>query len=415
MFILDDDYNISKLLRTEWMDISAKRQLLDMFNLGENYLTDLPDRTTSNNPFTRFRYPEFDPGTNVGKRRQSVRERDLPFAQWMCENVVNIMGYAGYAATSQSSPGVHGVFHQEFIFCNAFAFMDRDLSNVLDWQHFNKGNIPNSETIKTYMNQLGLYRSYNVNFHAGDLLQHSIWTLLFSEDIMRQNAITQPPQMIDNLDHVTAFCAFIHDIGKMYPDGAKKNEARKNFRYFSISNHPWIGAQYILGELGLPVYDANLNLIGYLNIKKLFEGFGFKYETYKAYVATVVNMHWDFGEMVRQLNESNWDADLAHNLSVAYLQKIKSTYNPGKNELVNCLYSCLVVSIADVLGSQPYGVGRLEDPAVIGHRLNKQSYFFPWLTNMPKKYRGGNIDKSSNIGTIGIKFANNIMQYAISL
>jgi hypothetical protein len=222
--------------------------------------------------------------------------------------------------------------------------------------------------------------------------------------------------MIDNLDRITAFCAFIHDIGKMYPEEAYVNHARKNFLYFRIKDHPKFGAEYITKEKQLPVFDADLNPTGHhLDIEGLFNDFGFDYKNYALYVATVVNVHWDFGGMVSQLNKSNWNADLAHKLSVAYLQKIRSTYNPSKDEFVNCLYSCLVVSIADVLGSQPYGVGRLEDPAVIGDRLNKQSYFFPWLTNMPKKYRGGNIDKSSNIGTIGIKFANYIMQYAISL
>lgn len=407
MYLLDDDQNIAKLLNTKWMDKTEKKRLLQMFHLDAKYLKTPPVRTMEDTPFTRLRYPNYDHSTKRGKQRVSSREWDLPFAKWMCEHVVTKMRYSGYAATSQYSVAHGGQFHQEFVFCNAAKYLQRDYGNILDWQHFNPGA---TKPILTYIRQLTYYQSYNVNFHAGDLLQHSIWTLLFSEYIMTHNNIVLPPAPYKDLAKLTAFTAFIHDIGKMSPKHTRANRTPigLGFKYFSIPDHPTIGSAYVSGRKKLPVFDGDLKQVGVLSIDKLFKAFGINLR-YKPLVAAVIDIHWDFGDTLRKLNSAS-NKDKA---AVEYLGKFLKVFPVKRDAFLNGLYVALVVSMADIKGSQPYGVGRLAKPMKAGTRLNKASSIFPFLTNVPKKYRGGNVATISQVDTIGKRFADHIMTMAI--
>lgn len=409
MLILDDDYNIAKLFSTDWMPAKEKGRLADMFQIKQIN----PVRTNEDNPFTRLRYQteQRKPDgsvTYVPKQRKSSREWDLPFADWICENVIKKQNYSGYAATSQHTEQHSGQFHLEFIFCNAFSWLYRDLNNILDWQH-NPKKYPNN-TVKIFIEQLGLYQSTNVNFHAGDLLEHSIWTLLFAEKIMKHLDITHPPIQFDNLSKLTAFSAFIHDIGKMYPEHATRNIKTGHFIYFSMPSHPTDGADYINGPLQLPIYDNDLNKTGVMNIDNLFEEFGID-RKYKEIVGPVVQVHWDLGNYLIELKNGGDKNTLAEH----YLNKLLGIYNIDRDHFLNFLYIALIVSMADINGSQPYGYDRISEATVKPNNfeLNKASHYFPFVTNMPKQYRGGNVAIVSNIDSAGREFANFIMQKAI--
>lgn len=390
-YLLDDDYNIAKLFASDpgVVPEEKKRELAQMFSITNR----TPQRTSSANPFTRIRYQ---------KDRISNRAWDLPFAEWACRVVVTRQGYAGYAATVQYTQAHGGRFHLEFIFCNAFKYLSRDFDNILDWQH-NPRNY--SDTVRLFMEQLSLYQSVNVNFHAGDLLQHSIWTLLFAEKII-ETRIIPPPVDDENFRRLTAFVAFIHDIGKMTPEMTTANEKRKKFIYFSIKPHPEIGAEYILGQKPLNIYNSDLQPIGALNIDDLFRAFGIDDMSNKEAVANVIKFHWDFGEMLRNFNADKTKADYYTDL---YIQKILSVYDPGDSlKRKAFFYILLVVSIADIKASQPYGVDRLTNTT--GNiQLNKSSHFYPFVTNMPKQYRGGNVAEVSGINSTGVDLAKMIL------
>ena len=66
----------------------------------------------------------------------------------------------------------------------------------------------------------------------------------------------------------------------------------------------------------------------------------------------------------------------------------------------------LVVSIADILATLPYGINKLQNTQ---KGLNYSSKFFPFIKNVSKKYRGGNVAKISNVKEKGIKLANYIL------
>ena len=392
-FLLDDDYNIAKLFSSDTRTVpeEKKDQLMKMFDIKNR----TPIKTGNANPFQRLRYD---------KQRVSKRAWDLPFASWICDVLVKHLPYAGYAATVQFSKAHGGTFHLEFMFCDAFKYMERDLTNILDWQH--RPNKYPEGAVKIFMEQLSLYQCVNVNFHAGNLLEHSIWTLLFAEKIMKDRML-KPPFEDDKLFRTIAFAAFIHDIGKMSPDHARKNTERDKFIYFAVKTHPDIGYDYIVGAKKLPVFDEKLRVTGKLDIDNLFRAFGIDLENKEA-VAAAVKLHWDFGAVLKNFNADS-RADKLEYYSDIYMKKVGRVFNKGGRDLMRAFfYMLLVISIADINGAQPYGEGRLSTQAG-SIELNKSSEFFPFLTNMPKQYRGGNIVQVSGINTAGAQLAGHIL------
>ena len=181
IFVLLDDYNISKLLhsRDVIVPVHIKKSLMNMFQLK----TKTPSKTNSDEPFNRLKY---------AKNRISSRAFDKPFASWFCGSDL-LSQYAGFASTMQYS-SYHSInsksrnkFHLEFIFCNAFKYLSRDLTNPLDWMYFNF----NLNPIPLYLNELLKYETTNVNFHSGNLFEHSVWSLLFTEDLLHRGLLKQ--------------------------------------------------------------------------------------------------------------------------------------------------------------------------------------------------------------------------------
>ena len=72
-------------------------------------------------------------------------------------------------------------------------------------------------------------------------------------------------------------------------------------------------------------------------------------------------------------------------------------YQPGDDRYVNKFiekvgkkpfgfyFSLIIISIADILGSQPFGMNNLTV------EMNHKSKFLPFIRNVPKKYSGGNV------------------------
>ena len=126
LFLLDDDYNIAKLLAQDDQTVSAdlKLRLRQMFNMTQQ---DTVLRNPSEGPFTRFQLSR--------KERISSRGWDLPFAALACSNLFVGRNYAGYGATAQHTPGMKsGAFHEEVVFCNAFEYLERNVLDPNDWQ-----------------------------------------------------------------------------------------------------------------------------------------------------------------------------------------------------------------------------------------------------------------------------------------
>ena len=370
VYLLDDNYNIVKLLNSpdDIVPLEQKENMKKMFQIKSS----TPTFSNSVNPFKRIK---------LKKNRESHRQWDLGFSKWICDNIIYTNStYAGYAASIQITE--KNYFHLEFIFCNALEWLERDLDNINDWQYNNnKINVP---IIKTYLNQLSLYKTTNVNFHSGNLLEHSIWCLLFSEDITSHNILFIQNDFFesnDEINNLIAFTSFIHDIGKMSPKNCIKNLKLNHFIYFNIPTHPQIGYEYLIKKEEIPIYDDNLNDMNIkLNINDLLKAFNINLK-YIQIIALVIKLHWEYCDMLRKININ---PEIKTNEINNYLNLLYNEYNnislKNDTDFVIFIYILLVVSFSDILASQVYGTDRLLS-INSNNDLNKKSKYFPFLTN----------------------------------
>lgn len=350
--LLNNNFNLWRFLNDSTIPEVNKQQLRFMFNLSEVE--------------AEYSDTEFGNINIKRKRRRSFRDVDIPFTKWLCSYLPK--DYAGYAANTPVEKKKH-YFHLEFMFCNPIRWLKRNLTNSIDWQHsnFNDGPVE----ISRLLNQMALYKSMNVDFHAGNLLEHSIWSLLFAEQLV----LNTPKYGIPSLDiqKKIAALAFIHDIGKMAPNNENVVKRKQDCVYFSIPEHPQIGSDYILGLQHLPLLDDNMNQVGFLNIVNLLSELGFM-EADIPGAAKIVDLHWEFGSYLQM-----WKG--FHDMATvdAYINRV------GNDEPFAFFYALIIVSVADILASQPYGVNNLTA------ELNHHSRFFSFISNVPKKYRGGDL------------------------
>jgi hypothetical protein len=351
-FLLDNNFNIWRLLSDPSVPEKNKEQLRFMFDL-KTLEAGYSDTEVGKISIKR-------------KKRRSYRDVDLPFTDWLCTYISK--DYAGYAANTPVEKK-QLYFHLEFMFCNPLKWLKRNLANPLDWQHSNLKDAP--VEISLLLDQMALYKSTNVDFHAGNLLEHSIWSLLFAEQLV----LNTPKYGIPDLDiqKKIAATAFIHDIGKMAPNNDHVTKRRHECVYFSIPDHPGIGGDYIRGTRPLPILDENMRQIGSFKIYDLLGELGFRQEDLPV-LAKIIDLHWELGNYIER-----WQGYDDLNTVDAYVDHV------GSHEPFAFFYALVVVSVADVLASQPYGINNLTA------ELNHHSRFFPFISNVPKKYRGGDL------------------------
>lgn len=351
--ILDNNFNIWRILSDKTVPKKAKTELKFMFNLDSVEAA--------------FDLQKFGEIHIMRKKRRSFKNIDIPFTEWLCSYITK--DYAGYAANTAVEKGI-SYFHLEFTFCKPMKWLKRNLSNPIDWQ-FNTYEEA-EKIIQQFIQQMSYYKSTNVDFHAGNLLEHSIWSLLFTEQLVVNSKYGSPT--ID-IQKKIATIAFIHDIGKMIESETIK---RKHDRiYYSIPNHPQIGGDYIRGTRKLPLVDSTMNVIGHFDIQLLLKALGLR-ESDISFVAKIIDLHWEFGNYLNSWEKNEFDKVIINK----FIDKV------GRNEPFIFFFALIIVSIADVLASQPFGVNNLTS------ELNHHSRFFPFIKNVPKKYRGGNISDS---------------------
>lgn len=351
-FLLDNNFNIWRLLNDPNVPAKNKDQLRFMFDL-KTLEADYSDT-------------EFGIISIKRKKRRSYRDVDLPFTDWLCTYIPK--DYAGYAANTPVE-NKQRYFHLEFMFCNPLKWLKRNLANPLDWQHSNLKDAP--VEISLLLDQMALYKSTNVDFHAGNLLEHSIWSLLFAEQLV----LNTPKYGIPDLDiqKKIAATAFIHDIGKMAPTSDRVTKRSHDCVYFSIPDHPEIGGDYIRGTRPLPILDKNMKQIGSFKIYDLLGELGFRQEDLPI-LAKIIDLHWVLGNYIQR-----WQGYDDLKTVDDYIDHV------GSYEPFTFFYALVIVSVADVLASQPYGMNNLTA------ELNHHSRFFPFISNVPKKYRGGDL------------------------
>jgi len=383
-FLLDDDYNIAKILSSPENIVSTeiKETIIKMFSL-ENSIPYLVD----NRPFTRILY--------YNKQRKSEVIVDKIFAEWICKNIITPYGYGGYGATIQTTEHHAGFFHYEIIFCNAFKWLKRNLKNENDWQY---SDTTQNKPLKELVSEYSHYKSLNIGFHSGNLLEHAVWSLLWAEDI-----VNLPPFrdiLSDEQKRITCLTSFLHDIGKMQPNSSENlGKVNGDIYYFSIKDHASVGQKYVRGVKELiSVIDGSV-----INLKPMFEKMHIS-DTYIKIIGKIILYHQDFGITLGEIQSDPINVEVYIDNFIQKIRLDTIRNNDTKKIFVAML---LAVSIADMYAMQPYGVNRLTNQNTIQkiietrESLNARSKYFPEIGNLPKKYAGTDLVQNLKLAEAG--------------
>lgn len=166
--ILDDSYNIWKLLNSTDIPDSTKLNLRSMFSLPSDVSMLLPSMRMD--------------ALRLDKKRNSTREHDLPFSQVFCTNVASTLGYAGYAANIQLEETTNSpTFHLEFMFCNIVEYLERDRANKHDYYH---ADVEPKSRVRIFVDELKSI--------PDGLFERTTWAVLYGERLMDNCPSTIP-------------------------------------------------------------------------------------------------------------------------------------------------------------------------------------------------------------------------------
>jgi hypothetical protein len=289
------------------------------------------------------------------------------FATWFCQDFLGEIAdiadhYAGYALESPNNKQ-----QLELMICNASRWLKRNL------KHQNiKGS---SNGIFILLKQMSFYKTSNVDFHAGNLFEHSIWSLLYAEQLVLNTPKIGIPNIA--LQKRIASTALIHDIGKMLPDNPNSVKRSDEIISFSNPGHVKSGGEFIRGIRPLPILNENMKQIGVFNMKALLNDLGFQTDAEIEDVAKILDLHYEFGKHLTKWQ--GYDDS----------QTVENFIKTVGDEPFEFFYSLIIVSIADIMASQPFGSNNLTA------ELNHNSRFFPFISNVPKKYRGSDLSDAT--------------------
>ena len=105
------------------------------------------------------------------------------------------------------------------------SFLDRDYMNPNDWQY--NDQLTTFRTIGKIIDDMKRYKTTQIQSHAGDLIQHSIWSALYTQSMLKtkfspfiDKSVQNAPEMIP----VAVAASFLHDIGKAgYQESASQS------------------------------------------------------------------------------------------------------------------------------------------------------------------------------------------------
>ena len=347
--------------------------------------------------------------------------------QGKCINVYTLKKSASFSPPNPTLCTKFAGYHtgNTVFFCNPTHYLQRDYNDPNDWQ-FNPPIPENNYNLKQLVDVMKKYTSINVNFHSGNLYEHSVWSLLWCESIINsipkfKSKFPLPP---DSSYSIISFTAFIHDIGKaIYPrthpqgDLYKINNTNFNpifnpyfnhksssFFYDLILDHENIGYNMInsdalgyngpklsdlLRELQLPHSQNSLNLIKFLILK-----------------------HRSFGDSVLKNITS---PESIRPLLIQYSLSLKPNFHLiyGNSPLTqtpltqpfhiptSLLLYIIIIGTSDILASCPYGIDRLSFPNNSG---NVKSTTIPQISNISSIYIGNRSNKWAHPSVILPKF-----------
>ncbi len=229
------------------------------------------------------------------------------------------------------------------------------------------------------------YKTINIEFHAGDLLEHSAWAAFYVNDLFTSLDMDNPLHRVWNqtivddaelygvtidYEKVLILSAFLHDIGK---GGDGKTP------YYDKPDHEKEGADYIYMN---KYRDINSNLI---DLDKMFKDFNLT-QLEIDIIMILIEGHWLL-DYVMENAENDREKVFIDNFEKIYTSRITDTDN-YLFKLVAMMQ--LIICIADVMATKKYE----------GHSTNIADFpQIPYMNNAPhhpNKY----IYEDSNYDTI---------------
>jgi hypothetical protein len=340
----------------------------------------------------------------VKSERGSLRNPDYLVPKMLSANLMK-RGYAGFCNPRSpyiTGKRIGGYRFAELVFGkDVMDYVERDFSNPFDWQYFDNKRLFGE--IGKLIQDFKKYKTFNINFHQGDLYQHSVWTALFVQKQFRDRtewAQYIPPEYM-NLCVITGF---LHDIGK---------GGDLVFEFYDKPVHPQTGYDYIMGTK-----PYQLEKGGSLDIPRLLQNVNIPIN-FQPVVAFLVLSHWEFGDHIRQMNGTNTD-ELAQKY-VKTIQDIQvktgiSITDHNTNGILTAM--SILIAVCDIMGSEAYMEPSKFDE--LAKKLVSQSNLvvkdlnvvvdqYPYLTNRPKVHRGSTNYKNFDIQTKGLQLRKAIL------
>jgi hypothetical protein len=335
--ILDDHFNLFYILKKMKSKDEMKLRLQQMYGVSDD------DFKIGTSPYM------FNVTVN-NLYRTSYRDIDMTFTKYFCE-IIN-KNYAGYVSNEQyviDNNKLTKIFHLEFIFCNVYKYLSRDIFDENDCQYFKLDKL--EKYTKMYINTLLCYVTTNVFFHGGNLFEHSIWALLYAEKYIEEEDMFK---MLKPDKRLVCIIAFLHDIGKIQKTNKKKNN---KYYYHTHENHPFVGAEYITN-------DKYRNLLVELGVHK-----------YQNLISHIIKNHMYIGTVYM-----NYKAE-----KFTLTKKIKNEILM-KNYTSKEINILLFIYLCDVSAMQSF-------PNI--NNVNAKSTIIPGISNVPQKYPGIQLDLKS--------------------
>jgi len=247
---LDDDENLAKILIATPLPVNTKMYIITAYGLTDFYQAVNPETAIPNlldpNIYTtqfvtrRMIQVSDDKFVFRSKNRVSTRESDQHIANELSERIITYsQGRISGIANSYIRSQVHGgEFHQEFIIFNPYNVLERFYKSDRDWQYNQVlEQLPETNIAKRYLEQLDLYIPLNTDFHKGNLLRQSIWSMLWAEyfiGLVENNAFFTPLFANSNqekliIDRLISFICFTHKTLIMNHDINTYNRQTKKF------------------------------------------------------------------------------------------------------------------------------------------------------------------------------------------
>lgn len=185
---------------------------------------------------------------------------------------------------------------------------------------------------KKLLEDLGKYKTVNEEFHAGDVLEHSVWSALYTNHFFVENN-----RVVSGIDprmrNMLVVASLLHDIGK---------GGDKIYKFFDKENHPEIGGYYF--EKGIyPDLDINLRTV----VDELGESANYDL------IKFLVRWHWMIGGVFREFSEIEEINNISWTLYYDFNLVCEKDDIPYKKR-VDMFRYLWVIWEADLLATQPY-------------------------------------------------------------